>query len=641
MIYSLDYDYAGMLIAIMTIFIVLIRKDLKRVENLIFLIMVGICAATCLFDILSVYSSNNPGWVPVGVSYFFYFAYMLLHTTFAPYCFAYILLLSGFGFSEKWLKAGAAAIAIPYILTMLVIVLNPIFHWVFYLDEHCGYHRGNMIVVLYVCAFLYLAAMYVVMVRFHRAFTSIQLVVLIVFWLGSLIAVGFQYFHPDKLLEMFSQAVVCMGISISITDEDVLYDPKTKLYNRNTFIADNSRMIRAGRECVVVIIRLLNTPNVISVIGYDNYHRVTESLTEYLKQLCKEEKLTNAYTLENNNYAVLYRFESPEKTRNILRILEKRFREPWSAGRAEVFYKAQIIAVGMPMDFSDINSVLSVADRKYYPSNETAVYFGADLDRIKRYQLVEKALESAVEKKSIEVYYQPIWDCTDNRIHTCEALIRLIDDQLGFIPTDELVRVAENNGMILPIGVYVFEEVCRFISDYKLRDYGIEFVEINLSTLQCLQEDLADTLSFLLGKYGVPASSISLCIKESTVVENEEAIRRVVEKLRGIGFIISMDNLGTGYSNLKTLFNTRFDIIKIDRTVLWNADDNVAGDIILENTVNTIRQMDSRIAIAGVETQEHKEKIIRHHIDYGQGYVFSRPLRGTEAIDYIKGFNEQ
>ena len=640
MYYNLDFDYAALVVAFMAIITVLIRKDLKRAENKVFLAMVLVCTATCVFDITSVFSTMNAGAVSLTASYLLYYGYMIFHNMFAPLCFAYIVLLSGYSFSEKWMRTGIAVISIPWVLALGVIASNPIFHWMFYLEEDWSYHRGPMMMVMYISALFYLIGMYFCLIRFHKSFTTVQMAVLIVFWLISLVVLGIQYIYPNQLLEMFSQALICLGISITISDEDVLYDQKTGLYRRSTYRQDISRMINSGRDSVTIIIRLLNLHDILSVVGYENQKRLSESISDYLKNVCRSEKLREVYTLENDNFALLYSYDSPDKTRRIVKTLEKRFLDSWTVGRMNVLCNAQVIAVEVPMDFSELESILSIADRKYFPGDKTAIFLGADLDRVKRYQMVERALAGAIENNTLEVYYQPIWDCTDNRIHSCEALLRLVDKDLGFIPTDEVINVAENNGTIMQIGLFVFEEVCRFISDYRVRDYGVEFVEINLSSLQCLQNDLADSFSFTLGKYGVPASAINICVSETTAVESEAMVRQMVEKLRGIGFIVSMDNLGTGYSNLMTLFNMRFDIIKIDKTVLWNADDNVAGDIILENTVNTIRQMDSRVAIAGVETLEQKEKILRHSIDYGQGYFFSRPLHQKEAIEYIKGFNE-
>jgi EAL domain-containing protein (putative c-di-GMP-specific phosphodiesterase class I) len=302
-------------------------------------------------------------------------------------------------------------------------------------------------------------------------------------------------------------------------------------------------------------------------------------------------------------------------------------------------YDAQIIVANIPKDFDDVDSLIALADRNYIRNTETKVYVGEGLDQIKRYHKVERAVARGLENNNFVVYYQPIWDATSNKIHSCEALLRLFDDEIGFVSPEEFIRVAEDNGSIVEIGEFVFDEVCRFIVESDLREKEIEFVEVNLSAIQCLQSDLVERLVSILDKYRVPASAINLEITETAAVENEDVLKDTLEKLHKVGFSVSMDDFGTGYSNLMNIFNLSFEIIKIDKSILWNADDNVAGDIILENIANTIKQMDRRIVCEGVETEEQCEKLKRIGVYYCQGYLFSRPIKRNELVEYVEKFN--
>ncbi|MBQ9632648.1 MAG: EAL domain-containing protein, partial [Lachnospiraceae bacterium] len=252
---------------------------------------------------------------------------------------------------------------------------------------------------------------------------------------------------------------------------------------------------------------------------------------------------------------------------------------------------------------------------------------------------VEQAIRRAIDNRSFKIHYQPIWDSGTGLIHSAEALIRLIDDELGFISPEEFIRIAEHNGTIITIGEIVFEEVCRFIRDRDLDSLGMEFIEVNLSAVQCMQKDLPRYIIGTIKDYGVDGSQINLEVTESFAVQSEELLRHSMEEMRKEGITFSMDDFGTGYSNLQKVFSMGYDIVKIDKSILWAADEDFSARVLLESTIQMIKDMDRRIVVEGVETAEHRDMLKSLGVDFCQGFFFSRALAEEEFVDYVKNFN--
>ena len=259
--------------------------------------------------------------------------------------------------------------------------------------------------------------------------------------------------------------------------------------------------------------------------------------------------------------------------------------------------------------------------------------------------LIERLIDKALKNKSFEVYYQPIWNSNAGRFTSAEALCRLIDSEYGIIPPDEFIPVAERNGSILDIGLFVFEEVCRSYQEERLSSLGIEYVEVNLSVVQCLSKNLMRSFDEILNKYQLSAEKINLEITESATTENQKVMYDTIEVLNNSKFSFSLDDYGTGYSNISYMYEMPFSIIKIDKSILWKAKDPRTGEsekngyIYLENTIHMLKEMGYSVLVEGVETVEQKMLLEELGCDYLQGYYFSQPVQKQVFTDFIKVVN--
>jgi EAL domain-containing protein (putative c-di-GMP-specific phosphodiesterase class I) len=259
-----------------------------------------------------------------------------------------------------------------------------------------------------------------------------------------------------------------------------------------------------------------------------------------------------------------------------------------------------------------------------------------------RRMLVEKVIQEALDKRKFQVWYQPILDSSTGKIVSAEALVRLTDEKLGYISPEEFVPIAEQTGMIVDIGAFVFDEVCNFYKTNNLLDLGIDYIEINLSVVQCMNSRLVDAFDKVLKKHGLEAKHINLEITESAASDSRHTLMETVNALKERGFTFSLDDYGTGYSNISYMYDMPFSIIKLDKTILWSAlhPQNGMGDknamIFLENTIKMMKDMKYKLIAEGIETQEQRNLLKRLNCDFFQGFYFSKPVPGDIYLDMLR-----
>ena len=181
--------------------------------------------------------------------------------------------------------------------------------------------------------------------------------------------------------------------------------------------------------------------------------------------------------------------------------------------------------------------------------------------------------------------------------------------------------------------------MCQFYTEKSLDQIGIEYIELNLSTLQCMSEELIQTFQTIVSKYNIDTRRINLEITESAMANSLEILEHTMTKLREKGFTFSMDDYGTGYSNLSNIFNMPFQMIKVDKSILWKAMENEKAGIILSTTIRMVHDMKMEVVVEGVETNEQKELLQNLKCDYLQGYYFSKAIPAEEFYRYCVGFN--
>jgi EAL domain-containing protein (putative c-di-GMP-specific phosphodiesterase class I) len=259
------------------------------------------------------------------------------------------------------------------------------------------------------------------------------------------------------------------------------------------------------------------------------------------------------------------------------------------------------------------------------------------LEAAKERLRVEMDLRHALERGEFELYYQPIVSLSETRLTGFEALIRWHHPERGLVAPDDFIPIAEDTGLIVPIGNWVLSEACR-----QLRRWDRQFphasalvMNVNLSARQCLHPDLVKDVAQILEQSGVAAERIKLEITEGVVLENSDLVIRVLHELRGLGVQLGLDDFGMGYSALGYLQRFPFQTIKIDRSFVTGMRET--GNVeIIRAIVSMAAGLDMNVTAEGVETPEQAKRLQDLSCDSGQGFFFERPRPAREAAAVIR-----
>ena len=265
------------------------------------------------------------------------------------------------------------------------------------------------------------------------------------------------------------------------------------------------------------------------------------------------------------------------------------------------------------------------------------------IEQYHRRKQVEHALKKAVEERSFEVYFQPIYSLKDKQIVSLEALTRMKDEKLGVILPDEFIPLAEKNGSIIQIGEIVLENCCRFLSRHILSNdsLGIRNIRVNISRIQCMQQNFKNTILPVLEKYHIPPSMIILEVTESTVSLASELMLYHMKELAKTGIGFAADKYVTGNSNASSLVKFPFHEIKIDKDTTWAYFENETSHIILENEIQTMKRMGFLVVVEGIETKEQSKAMEALGVNYVQGYYYGKPMPEKESLVYIRKFYDE
>jgi diguanylate cyclase (GGDEF)-like protein len=241
---------------------------------------------------------------------------------------------------------------------------------------------------------------------------------------------------------------------------------------------------------------------------------------------------------------------------------------------------------------------------------------------------LERDLRQAIERKEFSVHYQPIMALGSGKLAGFEALVRWNHPAEGLVPPSEFIPVAEETGLIVQIGQWVLEEACAAVSKWQQQSprHRNLSLSVNLSAKQVSQHDFLEQVESALSKSGLDARNLKLEITESVVMENTEAAAAMFKRLRGLGVQLSIDDFGTGYSSLSYLHRFPLNYLKIDRSFVGRMTETSDNAEIVKTIVTLAHNLGMQAIAEGVETEEQLAKLRAIGCEYGQGYLFSRPI---------------
>ena len=506
---------------------------------------------------------------------------------------------------------------------MILLIITTFYTKIIFYFENGIFIYGKYRNLLYVIASFYVVIS-VIQTISHRNLLTRRQEASIYFFIVAIIV---QAIDRSILLVQFAIAISILLIYLSLENPDDYSDKQLGIYNKLAFKEVYNEYIYNEKPFKVLVIKLEGVQYINEIMGSSSVDIIIKQVSDYLSTVSNDIKL---FKLSDIKFALISDKEQLDWD-SIIKIVVERFSKPFGIGGIQIALSEFMCMLSYP---DKLTCAENIPDMIEY-SLEKAATLGDDtviyadetiLEEGRREHKIIQIMRQALRNKTFEVYYQPIYSVEKGYYTSAEALIRLRDEDLGFISPDEFIPLAEKNGMILEIGEYVFREVCSFMSNKKIWEKGIEYIDVNLSVVQCMQEKLHEKLINIMDEYRIEYRYINLEITETAAIMSSETLQSNMEKLMAKGIKFSLDDYGTGFSNTSNLVKYSFHTIKLDKSMVWSAMEDEKAMCALEYTIGMVKAMNMQLVAEGVENEEQAEKLESMGCDFFQGYLYSRPV---------------
>lgn len=634
-------DYGTQLVALCVVLVVTIEffqyRRVKLLSTELFEGFLGLSIFCIVCDIGCIYASFHPQYFSILINriiHQFFFASLSLV---AFYVFIYIDLrgrkVKNYSTLELLLRA------IPLIIAILGILFGDINYSV---SVKGAYSYGTLVNIVYIMSATYCVMAIAVLayaVKNRHLVVKYDFIFCFAAWLFIAI---YQYLVPTASLISLAIALIVMFVYISFENSKENEDKDIhSLLSRNAFEMVIDELFGENKNFYVICFSMQNTTSL----------RSTYSLSTCLDCIAKSVKSIPDFS-----------------NRNIFRISEFSFGfilfskeelTDWSA-RYKVSDKALLIedssiqptyivsAVECPTSADNAESLFSLisfCQSHYEAQNDNSVLIVDKEIADKRNYIhsVERLIQRAVDEDGFYVVYQPIINTKTNRCESAEALVRLKDTKsFGFISPEVFIPVAERRGLISMIGDQVFSKVCQFIKDNEVEKLGLKYIEVNLSGIQIADPSIPFRLHQTVKSYGLDPKMINLEVTETALVRSGKVALDNMEKLKSFGYKFSMDDFGTGYSNLSQVAAVKYDLVKMDKSLIWPAfePNNEQARTIMIACIKMFHTLGISVVAEGVETSEQAEVLAANGVEFLQGYHYSKPVKEDKFLEFVQEFNK-
>lgn len=417
------------------------------------------------------------------------------------------------------------------------------------------------------------------------------------------------------------------------------HDPLTGLPNRTWLVDKCENAISQARQqqhmLALVYLDLDRFKSVNDSLGHDIGDALLNEVVKRIKPLCMADELLSRQG--GDEFLIL--LPNIENCRRVEMLVERILAvmsEPFSVGGHRLWVSTSIGVSVFPEDGDNAAQLLRKADTALYHAKDsgrsTFSFFARDMDKnlTERLQM-EAALKEAIGTEQLQLYYQPQVLISTGQVVGVEALMRWQSPELGSVSPGRFIPLAEETGLIMPLGAWCLEEACRQLAQWRQLGFN-GLMAVNISVRQILRADFFDLLEEVLAQSAIPADRLELELTESLMMDNVEASLEVVQRLKGLDVSLAIDDFGTGYSSLSYLKRFAVDCLKIDQSFIRGLrEDNQQARSLIRAIVQMAHNLELNVVAEGVETLEQLAILTAEEVDVAQGYYLGKPMPASEV----------
>ena len=443
-----------------------------------------------------------------------------------------------------------------------------------------------------------------------------------------------QFFHNELLVVGFAAALSIMLVFIQFENPELYLDRTTGLFNVVAYKRYVEQLYSEGGNFSMVGISFSETPWQ-DALQAD--HSVEESQQLYNAFL----KIKGAYVFKIQDNELLLVFPKVEAGEYAWKYATSDAHTPNTdalPSRPSIYYVPSPRCVSTPRELLELFRYVGMR-KGNSPDSMFHVIDSAMVEQIQADRATAQMIRDALAEDRVVVHYQPIYDVQKKRFTSAEALVRIVDQDGRLVPPGSFIQVAEDNGLIIDIGKRVLEKACHFYQQNDLGSLGLDYIEVNLSVAQCADAKLSDDYNRIMESANIEPRRINLEITESTSAREKQTLISHMERLIGRGVHFSLDDFGSGASNLNYILDMPVQIVKFDKEMTQAYFSSGKAKYVMDAAMHMIHGMGLEIVAEGVETEEQYRKMEEIKINYIQGFYFSKPLPEDEFIAYLTKAN--
>ncbi len=626
---NIKVQCCGIALLLILAYIYLRRRKMNLRTEKAFTVLFFITLVNLILDTLSIIALTYGDKLPdilVNVICKLYLI-SIVFTAFATYYYVAVDVLKN---KIKSYKTRTTVVFTFAILSIIVISILPIYKFVG--SANVVYTHGASVIATYFCC-VSIIIYIVVLLWCNKAQMDIRRWESMRAWMILWIVSAFIQFNNNEfLLVGFAYALGIIVIYLKLENPEINYDVNMDVFSQEALLRYAEQTIAFGDD-----VAFLNIIFPYSLGAHATEYGgafVNKQLADYFNSL------PNILTFKKDDDELVLAFKNPKALDEQIESIRQRFSCGW--GENEIInINPQFIVmpdISMIEQEEDIFQIFKFA-RMHLKRNMSLNIIDVDDGILQEYyseKHIEEMVADAMDKDRIQMFYQPIYSVREKRFASAEALVRIVDDDGTIVSPALFIDVAEKNGMIIRLGEMIFEKVCRFISENNPKKFGLDYIEINLSAIQCGYEHLADRFLEIMKKYNVKPEYVNLEITESASVDNKKNLKKNMDKLIANGVKFSLDDFGTGQSNLNYIVEMPVDIVKFDRGMVLDYFANSKTKYVMDAAMHMIHGLELNIVSEGIETKEQFDAMSDLGISYIQGYYFSKPLPNDKFLEFIK-----
>jgi len=448
------------------------------------------------------------------------------------------------------------------------------------------------------------------------------------------------------------EVIRLFGIASDITEEkekrklskeSVYYDSLTVLPNRVLFLMDIrdilEKTIKLNQEGALIFIDLDNFKAINDTLGHD-YGDLMLKVFSQLLSICVND-YGKLYRVGGDEFiVVIEKINTIENLKELCDTILDYCKKPFELDEKQVYMTTSIGISLFPQDSTEMNDLMKFADLAMFKSKEdgknTYTFFEESINEAyTRRILIENELKKSIKNNELSIVYQPQIDALENKIVAFEALLRWNSRKLGFVSPAEFIPIAERSGIIVDIGEWVLDKVCKKIREFKEKKYEFNNIAINVSPIQIKETNFKDKIIKVCEENEISLNLLEIEITESTLIElNKEKIADLHELIKK-DINISIDDFGTGYSSLSYLTVLPINTLKIDKSFIDNIESE-KNRAVIECILNLSKSLKYKVIAEGVEMKEQLQMLMNLGCNVIQGYYFSKPVCEDELEEMMK-----